>query len=141
MKAEDLIGLGLPWQLAQGLGVNPTTVTSSGAAVGSATQIGGDQRFVYVNASNAGSGVKLPQVGGDGAGKGARIGSPYVIANLLGAGVAVYAANTEQGLSVVIYAKGASVVGTTGVSCNAAQPLVLVPVTVSTWIGINGTTA
>lgn len=128
----DLMGLGMPPALANNLGFTPVIATAAGAAVGSATQIGGKQYITFVNASNSGSGLRMPQVTGDE--QGALLGDEFNIFNALSANIVIYAANTAQGSAVTFFGNAASAAGTTGFSIATGQMVTMFPVTVSTWM-------
>ena len=132
-RPSDMMGLGMSAHLAKIVGVHVSSVTAGGSSAGSATQIGGNNRTVIVNASNSGSGIKLPAVNAD---TGVLIGDELIIANLLSAAVQCYAANNALGSVVKIFMDGGSIVGTTGFSVSSGKPVIMVPITVSTWIGI-----
>ena len=132
---DDLLGLGLPPFLARLIGNPNDTVISSGATAASATKLRGGNRHYLVTASNSGSGLLMPQVGGD-LSVAALNGDVMMITNLLSASVVLYFANTVKGSATTIYVDGASVAGATGVSVATAKPLLLRPVSASTWIGL-----
>lgn len=130
----NLMGLGLPTQLAGRVGMHVAAVTVAGAMAGAATQIPGQQGVYYANASNSGSGVALPQVGGQGVGKGALLGDEFQIANILGATIYVYANANAAGSAVTFYGDGVSTAGTTGISVATGFNAMFKPITISTWI-------
>lgn len=131
---NNLAGLGMPALLAARVGMHVQAVTVGGTSAGSATQLPGRQGVYYANASNSGSGMALPQVGGQGVGKGALLGDEFTLANILGATVYVYANANAAGSAVTFYGDGASTAGTTGVSLQTGFDAVFRPITVSTWI-------
>lgn len=134
-EAEDLMGLGENQALAQIYGKTPVLLTATGSTAGDAAAIT-NGRFVVVNGGT--SGVRLPQAGGDGTGgannNGALMGDMYVVANITGATIVIFANNNGLGSAVTIYGRGTSAVGTTGFSAQAGIPVLLMPVTISTWI-------
>lgn len=135
--SQELIGLGLPSVLANLLAnhlQNPFTV--QGGSAGSATPMPGPSRVFVVTASNAGSGCVLPLVNGD-INQSNRTDEIKIL-NLLSASIVVYAANTAQGSLSTMYVSNASVAGLTGVSVASGGSLILIPVSVSTWMGIRG---
>lgn len=132
-RSIDLMGLGLPYLVAQRLGDDPTAITAAGQTVASAAQLAGAPSIWYVNASNSGSGIKLPQLGGDG---GALLGDEFVIANLLSATIAIYATTNNAGSAVAIYANSTSATGSTGMSLISGAVGIFRAITVSTWIAI-----
>ncbi len=134
-NGEDLIGLGFPHFLSRMMGGHNDVVSSQGSTIGSATPLLGGYRHYLVTASNSGSGLKMPQVGGD-IGVAALRGDMWMLTNLLSASVVLYFANTVKGSAVTIYVDGGSVVGTTGVSVAAGKPLLLRPISASTWVGL-----
>jgi hypothetical protein len=127
-KKADLMGLGLTPFLARRMATEPSAFTSSGASKASAAPLGGDQYFVYVNASNSGSGVLLPAVGGD---NGALLGDDFIIHNLLSATIQVYGPTSST-----IYFSGASASASAGVSIQPAFTATFWPATTSTWLGL-----
>ena len=129
-KAEDLMGLGLPHFQSRRIGINQASIICGGGSAGSATAINGYIRSVYVTASNAGSGLVLPSVGGDGA----LLNDQFFVTNMLGAAVNVYAPGTATFLSP----DGASVAGTVGVSVSSFKTALFMPITATTWIGMRG---
>jgi len=134
---DNLMAFGVAHNLAQIQGAIPVITSVFGTSVGSAAQVGGNQYITVINASNSGSGLKMPQVGGDGVGKGALLGDQYWVTNLLGASIAIYIANNALGSAVTIYGNGVSIAGTTGFSLQLGQSVIMRPVTVSTWIKIS----
>lgn len=132
--ADNLMGLGLAHLLAARVGLNVRAVTCGGTSAGSATQLAGTPGLYFVNASNGGSGVALPQVGGDGIGKGILLGDPVEVANVIGATIYVYANANAAGSAVTLYGMGVSTAGTTGISVATGWEGIFKPVTVSTWV-------
>lgn len=135
-RSVDLMGLGLQPFLARAIGDDPILATAAGATQGSATQLNGTNSVVFVNASNSGSGVQLPLIGGT---NGALLGDDIKIANLLTAAIQVYSANNGLGSAVQIYIDGGSITGTTGFSVTSGKSVILTPITVSAWIGFRST--
>ncbi len=68
-QPQDLMGLGLPPELAGELGNIPTALTAAGTTAGAATAI--TQHFVTVNGQSSQTGVILPSD--------AKFGTPYFI--------------------------------------------------------------
>lgn len=133
--ANDAIGLGMPPALARIVMHHAeNAVVASGAAIASATAVPGGNRYILVTASNAGNGIALPAVSGD-INAGAQRADQIMVQNILSAAIVVYIPNTAQGSVTTIYMDGGSIVGTTGVSVAQGKPIILVPITVSTWIG------
>jgi len=126
----DLMGLGVPFFQAGKLGTFVTSVTCAGTTAGSATVLPGQQGLYVVTASNSGSGIALPPVGGD---KGCLLGDSIAIANYQGQPIAVYANNNAAGSAVTLQGRNASTAGTTGVSVASAVMGTFWPVTISTW--------
>lgn len=127
-RKTDLLGMGVnPFQ-ARRMATDPTPFTSSGASKASAALLGGDQYFVYVNASNAGSGMQLPPVGGD---NGALLGDDFIIHNFLSATIQVYGPTSST-----IYISGVSASASAGVSIQPAFTATFWPATASTWLGL-----
>lgn len=129
-----LMGLGMPHFLAGKVGVHIEAVTCQGAAVGSARQLPGQQGLYYVNASNSGSGVALPLVGGDGPSGGIQRGDWIVVSNIQGATIAVYANTNGAGSACVLYGRGVSTAGSTGVSVTTGNTAYFQAITASAWI-------
>lgn len=130
VTATDLMGLGLSPFVAGRLATTPTPFTASGASQASAAQVGPLQQLIYVNASNSGSGVKLPQIGGA---NGCLLGDDFTLLNLLAGTVQVYTASAVTG---TIYITGASTTGVTGVGIDPGFQAIFQCVTPSTWICI-----
>jgi hypothetical protein len=131
---SNLSGLGMPSLLAARVGMHVQAVTCGGTTAGAATQIPGKQGIYYVNASNSGSGVALPLIGGQGPTKGALLGDSYTVANIIGATIYVYANANAAGSAITFYGDGASTAGTTGLSVQTGFSGIFQPITVSTWI-------
>lgn len=133
-RPQDLMALGLPHFLAARVGMNVQLVTCGGGSAASATQIPGRQGIYYVNASNSGSGVKLPLVGGEGVSGGACLADAFTVANIFGATIQIYADNNAAGSVVTFFGVGVSTAGTVGVSLGTGKMTTFFPITVSTWI-------
>lgn len=131
-SADNLMGLGMPNQIAARLGVHIALTSAEGATAGAAKQIPG-RNGVYIVTSGA-SGVVLPQVGGDGAGKGILLGDEVQIANISGSALVIFAAANSGGSVVVFYGRGVSTVGTTGISISTGITAYFKPITTSIWI-------
>lgn len=129
-RVLDLMGLGLPALLAARMGEDVILATAAGTSVGTATQLGASQSAILVISSNAGSGIKLPPIGGD---PGCLLGDDFTITNVQGATIAIYAANNAAGSAVSLIGNGATIAGTTGVSLLTAWQISLQAITVSTW--------
>ena len=139
---NDLIGLHLPSQVANVLGMTPIISSAAGDSVGAATQIGSTDYLFVVGTGT--SGVALPRVGGGPTtiNSNALLGGPgHVVANRTGASIKVYAANDANGSAVFIMARGASVTGVTGASVEAGMTMVFFPITASAWVAIGGASA
>lgn len=133
---QNLTHLGMPVFIARAIGVTPVITSVSGAAVGSAAQIAGDQFLTMITASNSGSGLALPQIGGDwGANTGALLGDEFKIFNALSGNIQIYCANNANGSAVTLYINAVSAAGTTGISLATGQMAVFYPITVSTYVG------
>ena len=133
---SDLMGLGVPVYHAERLGVTPRIATAFGTSAGSANPIGptGYLTFCLTGTSS----FLLPPVGGA---NGCLLGDTFIIANMSGASVQIYAANTPQGSAVTIFFKAASLAGTTGASLQSGFPAIFKPITVSTWVALVGGSA
>lgn len=128
---ENLMAFGMAHMLASRVGMRVVGVTCAGATAGAATVLPGNPGVYFVNASNSGSGVALPPVGGD---RGAYLGDPIEIANIIGATIYVYANNNSAGSAVTLFGAGLSAAGTTGVSLQTGMVGLFQPITVSTWV-------
>lgn len=131
---ENLMGLGLPHFLAARVGLRVQAVTVAGATAGAARQLPGVPGIYFVNASNSGSGLALPLVGGDAPDRGINLSDHVQVANIIGATIYVYANANAAGSAVTLYGAGLSAVGTTGISVQTGMIADLQPITVSTWI-------
>lgn len=130
----ELMGLGMPYPLANRLGVTPTITSAFGATAASAAQIGGVQYLTLVTATNTGSGLKMPQVTGD---SGCLPGDTFIVQNNLTASVIIYAVNNAAGSAVTFYGNGVSAAGTTGFSIPSGMMAMMWPVNTSTWVRMN----
>lgn len=130
----NLAGLGMPALLAARVGMHVQAITCAGATAGAAGQIPGFPGVYYCNASNSGSGLALPQVGGQGVGKGALLADEFTISNIVGAVIYVYANANAAGSVVTFYGDGVSTAGTTGISLTTGFSVWFEPITMSTWI-------
>jgi hypothetical protein len=130
---QDLMGLGMGPFLANQLGVTPVLTSALGASVGSARQIGGQDYLTVIVTGT--SSLKVPPVGGD---TGATLGSPFAIANITAATIAVYAASNALGSAVTFYTSAASGIL---VSVPFGKTALMYPVTVSTWVVVAGASA
>ncbi len=129
-KKTDLMGLGMPFALADRLATDPSTITGGGGSIGSATAIGGDQYLVSVTASTGSTnGVVLPSIGGA---NGCLLGDDFIINNQTASSVIVYAA----GATTTISQGGSNTSGTTGISVSVHKSMTLYPITASSWLGI-----
>lgn len=128
---SNLMGLGVPNFQAGRLGMAVTSVTVAGATAGAATQLGGFPGIYVINASNSGSGVALPQVGGQ---NGSLLSDEFIVANIIGATIYVYANANDAGSAVTFYGDGVSTAGTTGISVATGFNAMFRPITMSTWI-------
>ena len=124
----DLMGMGINPLQARRMATDPQPFTSSGATKASAPVLGGDQYFVFVNASNSGSGLALPPVGGD---NGALLGDDYIIHNFLSATIQVYGPTGST-----IFVSGVSASASAGVSIQPAFTATFWPATASTFLGL-----
>ena len=120
--------------LAARVGMHVAAITCAGATAGAATQIGGRQGIYYCNASNSGSGLALPKVGGEGPANGILLGDFVEVANIIGATIYVYANANDGGSAVTFFGGGLSAAGTTGISVATGFSAIFQPITVSTWI-------
>lgn len=132
---QNLMAYGMSSPLARRMGYTPKLFTASGASQASAPGIGGDSYLTVINATNSGSGVQMPQVGGQvAATSGALLGDSFYIWNLLTASICIYAANNSLGSAVTFYGNGVSAAGTTGISVPTGQSVQIMPVTISTYV-------
>lgn len=132
---ENLMAMGEHSFLAKRLGFISFSATIAGATAGAARQLPGQSQIAYVIASNSGSGLALPPVGGD---TGCEVGDEIWVLNTLGAQIYVYANNNAAGSAVTVYTDLSSVPGTTGVSVSAGKTVCFKAVNISTWIGLRG---
>lgn len=134
---NDLVGMGVPVFIARVQGKTPVVEQAFGAAAGSASPIAGDQYLSMVTATTTGSGLLMPQVGGDwAANAGAMLGDEFKIFNALATAIQIYCANNANGSAVTFYINAVSAAGTTGIALLSGQMAILTPFTVSTWVGI-----
>ena len=124
----NLIGLGMPYMLAELLANGREFITAQGSTFGSASSIGPKNYFSVINASNSGNYVALPNVGGD---PGCLLADEFKIVNLLSASIVV---TTPSGTT--IYYGGVSTTGTTGVSVAGGKIGTFYPVSPSVWAGM-----
>lgn len=123
-EITDILGLGMPVFLARKLGVSAKNTTAAGASLASATPMLQHQQIAFVVATNSGSGLKLPPIGGDGC----SLSDFCMVFNYLGAGIQVYASN-----SCTITGSGASASGNTGVTVATCNGAIFWPVTSTSW--------
>lgn len=136
---ENLMAFGLSPFLARLLGSTPVITSVAGTTLASANDIGPQQYMTIISASNAGSGIALPAVGGDfsaGVNRGCLLNDAFMVVNLLQAQIQVYASASAQ-----IYFSGVSASGDTGATVNTNQTAIFWPVTASTWIGFRAGSA
>lgn len=125
--ASDLMGLGLPANLALNIavgGTGPVAVTAAGSAFASATRLGGDQRFAAVGNANGTVAVALPAVAGD-----VQPTDMFVIGNYSSAGLPVYLSS-----GVVISAGGTS---NSSLTLGSFCTLIAFPVSSTQWVGLS----
>lgn len=127
---SNLMGLGVQAFLAGRIGMDVVAVTCAGTSAGSAKQLPGLPGIYFCNASNSGSGLALPKVGGNGA----LLSDEFIIANILGATIYLYANANDAGSAVTFYGDGVSTAGTTGISVATGFNAMFRPITMSTWI-------
>lgn len=114
-QPSNLMAFGMAPDLARRVGMTVKNVTAQGNSRASANGIIGHNAIAYVVASNSGSGLVLPTVGGDiSATAGALPGDELTVFNLLSASIVVYA---PSGMTFV--GMGASTDGATGISVAA----------------------
>ena len=132
---QNLMALGMASPLARRMGINPVITSAFGATAGVANPIAGNQYFLVITATNTGSGLLLPQVGGQvGPATGAFLGDEFYIQNNLTASIAVYVANNAAGSAVTLYGNAISAAGTTGVSVPTGQSILVKIATISTYV-------
>jgi len=124
----NLMGMGVGPILARRQATDPQTITAQGGSLASAQQIGGDNYFVSVIASNSGAGLQLPGVGGD---NGALLGDDYIINNQLTASITIFGP-TGSTISV----SGNNISGSAGFGLSTHKSVTLWPITSSSWLGI-----
>lgn len=113
-KATDLIGLGMPPQMAVSLCAGGVVATAFGTSAGSANPLGRHQRLTLCLSGT--SSFVLPAVGGD---NGCLLSDIFIVANMTAASIKVYANNTASGSVTTMYGGAASTAGTTGVTVPA----------------------
>lgn len=123
----NLMGLGMPFNLAELIANGREFITAQGSTRASANTIGPKNYFSVVNATNSGNYVNLPAVGGD---TGCLLADEFKIVNLQSAAVVVTGDSTTT-----IFYNGASVAGTTGVSVAGGKIGTFYPVSSSVWAG------
>ena len=131
--SQDLMGLGMSPFVASRVSRNPRSVTAQGATLGSASRIGNQTQLAYVISSNSGSGLVLPNVGGD---QGCLLGDDITVVNGLQAAIIVYASN-----SATFIGFGVSASGNTGVAIATANTAIFFAVTATTWAVVVGGSA
>jgi hypothetical protein len=129
-KKTDLMGLGMPYQLAARMATEPLIATAAGGTRASATVIGGTQYLVCFNNSNSGAGAVLPAIGGD---VGCLMGDDFIVNNQIVGGMTVYA---PAGMAISM--AGALASGSGGVALSSHTSSTFYPVSASTWIGVVG---
>lgn len=132
----NLMGLGMSHLLAARVGMHVVSITCAGQTAAGATQIPGRQGFYFCNASNSGSGLALPKVGGDGAAGGALLGDMFGVLPYGVGTIYIYANANDAGSAVTLIGRGVSAAGTTGISLAVGSPGYFQPITVSTWMYI-----
>ena len=132
---QNLMAFGMASPLARRMGQNPVITSAFGASAGDANPIAGNQYFIVVTATNTGSGLRLPQVGGQiGPATGAFLGDEFFIQNNLTASIAIYVANNSAGSAVTLYGNGVSAAGTTGISVPTGQSVIVKIAGLSTYV-------
>ena len=129
-KRSDLIGLGVPYAVANIQANEPALVTVQGTSIGSAFVIGGQQYLNVVNATNAGQFVQLPTVGGF---TGCLLGDDFLINNQLAATIVVCAPS-----AATISVSGNNVSGGAGFSMSAHTTTAFYAITATSWLGLKG---
>ena len=127
------MGLGLSPFLASKIARNPRSVTAQGATLASGSRIGSQTQIAYVVTTNSGSGLVLPNVGGD---NGCLLGDDIVVVNGLQAAIIVYA---SAGATILGF--GVSASGDTGTAIATANSAVFYALTASTWSVVKGGSA
>ena len=122
---QDLMGVGVNPQLANLVDVTINSVIPSGSSFASATPIGSSPDIAVITATNNGSFLALPTLGGT---NGCLAGDVFIILNTLGASITVTA---PTGYNIV--GTGASAVGTTGVTVATNKQNIFWAVTGSTY--------
>lgn len=126
-QVNDLMAFGAPPFLANALATQVYSIVCQGTSLASANVMG-NAGIYYVIASNSGSGVALPAIGGDGA----NFGDIYLVANFLGVSITVYSNATS------IIGTNTSVSGATGYSATNGRITFFTPITASTWAAFKG---
>ncbi len=124
----DLMGLGLAPFLANIMSDNPSFVTATGAAAGSATQISNGQELVVITATATGNYIALLA-----GATGALLGDAITVCNISTSAVVV-----TTPTSTVLYGGGVSATGTTGISVSSGAFMTFWPASSSVWVGLKG---
>jgi hypothetical protein len=130
MRKIELMGLGVPAELARRQATDPITFTAVGGTQPSAAQLGGDQYFISVISTNSGGGINLPNVGGI---SGCYLGDDFIINNQTTSSLTIYA-STNTAISM----SGSNTSGPTGVTVSSHTTTAFYPVTASSWLGLHG---
>lgn len=133
----NLAHMGVPVWVARVMGQNAVLTSVGGTSVASAIPVAGDQYLTYIQSSNGGSGLRMPQLGGDwGPATGALEGDEFKVFNGFTSAILIYASNNALGSVVTFLMNGTSAAGTTGMSLLSGHLATMYPVSPSTWVGI-----
>ncbi len=134
---QNLMAFGMAPALARRIASPPFSVTVGGGSVGSATGMIGHNGVAYVVASNSGSGMVLPSMGGEVSNTAGMLGGDSLqVINLLSASVVVYAPGT-----MTFTGDGASTAGSVGISVAANRAALFTLLTTSTYAVLKGLSA
>jgi hypothetical protein len=127
--AQDLMGLGMPSQLARLLGTTPVQVSAAGTSVGDAPVIGVDRKCtILIAGTSSASGAAIGTVGAD---SGPLLGDEIWVSNVVGGNITIYAKNNAQ-----FMINGLTTSGGTGITLTSSQSVFLKVLTASVIAGI-----
>lgn len=130
MLASDLMGLGVSPLLAARTatgGIGPLTAVAAGSSFATATKIQCTQFLVSVSGGDGTKGVALPTIGGD---AGAFLADDFIINNLAGSSMVLYA---SVGVNI---SSGGSNANT--VTQSTHTTMTLYPISTTQWIAVRG---
>jgi len=132
---SNLMGLGVAHLQAAVQATEPTTGIGSGASIGDALAIGGNQYLLSLTSVTSGGGVKLPPLGGS---TGCLLGDDFIINNQGANTVIVYAATNGSAAPNFSFS-GSSINGSLGVSIASHKSATFYCITSTSWLGLLST--